>query len=220
MAEIALSAAAAPPGLSQFAVGQGPIMRRLSDIEAQTQQSVWGTNPEVAFDPENPALELEARSAARNIDMQTITTERALRFNPLFTSFTPQVRLAPVTMRMIVVDERLALLEGPASERGEAEAWIATSGEFLQRALELWQATWQESRLALAPGAAPPLNPRQMSVARAMCLGRTDAAIARALDVSLRTVARDVAAVMALTGADSRASAVLAMLGRGRLTRS
>ncbi|KNX38589.1 hypothetical protein VV01_17880 [Luteipulveratus halotolerans] len=218
--DVAMSDGPPPPGLSLFAVGQGPITKRLVDIEAQTVRSVWSTNPTLSFDPENPAFELEDRSYARKVDLQRITTERALRFSPLLPSFTPQIRVGTAMLRLIISDERLALLEGPDTARGEPVAWAATSGTFLARALELWHVTWAESRPVLADSEEPPLNARQLSVARAMCLGRTDAAIARALDVSPRTVARDVAAVMALTGADSRAGAVLAMLGRGRQSRT
>jgi DNA-binding NarL/FixJ family response regulator len=57
-------------------------------------------------------------------------------------------------------------------------------------------------------------------VARGVCLGRTDAAIARQLAISERTVARDVAAILEVTRAGSRVEAVLNMLGRGRQSRT
>ena len=53
-----------------------------------------------------------------------------------------------------------------------------------------------------------------------MASGAKDAAIARALDVSPRTVAHDVEVVLRLLGATSRCDAVLLMRGRspsGRL---
>ena len=57
-------------------------------------------------------------------------------------------------------------------------------------------------------------------MARGVCLGSTDAAIARQLGVSERTVAREVATILRVTGAGSRAEAVLNMLGRGRQSRA
>lgn len=71
----------------------------------------------------------------------------------------------------------------------------------------------------MAPGESPPLNQRQLAVARSLCLGRTDATTARQLGISQRSVTRDVAALMDVTGATSRAEAVLDMLGRGGSSR-
>jgi DNA-binding NarL/FixJ family response regulator len=123
-------------------------------------------------------------------------------------------------MRLIVIDERAAVVEGPLTVEGHTTAWLATDGEILTRALDVWSATWAESRPALAPGESPPLNERQLEVARGVCLGRTDAAIARQLAISERTVARDVAAILEVTRAGSRVEAVLNMLGRGRQSRT
>jgi DNA-binding NarL/FixJ family response regulator len=99
---------------------------------------------------------------------------------------------------------------------GEPTAWIATAGPLLSDAVGLWDATWEESTPALPEGTRPPLGERQLAVARGVCLGRTDAGIARQLGISQRTVARDVAAVLEVTRARSRGEAILNMLGRGR----
>ncbi|MFC7485769.1 helix-turn-helix transcriptional regulator [Knoellia pratensis] len=86
----------------------------------------------------------------------------------------------------------------------------------LQNALDLWHSTWRESTPVLTDGALPTLIARQLDVARAVCLGRTDATIARQLGISERTVARDVATILQITQARSRGEAILNMLGRGR----
>lgn len=92
--------------------------------------------------------------------------------------------------------------------------------EFLDRSLAPWHATVLVSQPALVQGSVPPLNQRQLDVARGVCLGRTDAAIARQLGISERPVARDVAALLDVTDALSRAEAILNMLGRGRHSRT
>lgn len=132
----------------------------------------------------------------------------------------PYLLLGPVLFKCIVIDSQLAVIAGPDTVEGDTTAWLATDGEFLASSLALWKATVAQSRPALPVGAAPPLNRRQLGVARGVCLGRTDAAIARQLAISERTVARDLAAILTVTEAHSRGEAILNMLGRGRQSRS
>ena len=209
-----------PKGLELLAVGQGEVMSSLARLERTTRHSAWSILPRLTFDPEDLGYELNPRSRKRGVELRTITQPRTLRFNPLLTSFIPWARIGPVVMRLIVIDERSAVVEGPVTGEGDTTAWLATGGEILTRALDVWSASWAESRPALAPGESPPLNERQLDVARGVCLGRTDATIARQLGISQRTVARDVAAILEVTQAGSRAEAVLNMLGRGRQSRT
>ncbi|WP_374971167.1 helix-turn-helix transcriptional regulator [Terrabacter sp. BE26] len=65
----------------------------------------------------------------------------------------------------------------------------------------------------LPPGSAPPFTPRQCLVARRLMVGTKDAAIARELGVSLRTVAADIAHLVHELGVSNRAAAVLALRG-------
>lgn len=220
MNEIARPGHALPPGLSLLGIGREEVAPAKAELERRTQQSVWSLQPHVRFDPEDEAYELEARSRARGIDLRMITSPRTLRFNPLLTSLSTGVHLGPVVSWMILVDRQFALLEGPTTITGDPTAWIATGGTFLKDALELWDCTWLESTPVLASGARPPLNARQIDVARGVCLGRTDAAIARQLGISERTVARDLAALLHVTSAGSRSEAILNMLGRGQHSRT
>ncbi|EAP98185.1 DNA-binding response regulator [Janibacter sp. HTCC2649] len=209
-----------PPGLSSFGVGQAEVMERLSTLEPRTRTSVWNIIPTLIFDPEDFSYTLDARSRDRGIDLQTITLPRTLRFHPLLSSLNTNLRLGPVLFNCIIIDSQMAVIAGPDTADGATTAWLATSGEFLASALGMWHATFAESRTALPEGSTPPLTPRQLDVARAVCLGRTDAAIARQLGTSERTIARHVAAILDATGASSRSEAVLNMLGRGRHSRT
>lgn len=220
MSDVARLDAPLPRGLTLFGVGQAQVMAGLDALERRTRRSAWNMNPNPSFDPEDAAYELEDRSTARGVDLQMVTTPRTVRLNPLLTSFSPKLLLGPVTTRLIVVDQQVAVLQGPDTTAGETTAWIATSGDLLQAALDVWAAVVAESQPALPDGAAPPLNHRQLAIARAVCLGNTDAAIARAVGVSQRTVERDISVIMTVTQATSRAEAVLNMLGRGRQSRT
>jgi DNA-binding CsgD family transcriptional regulator len=220
MNEVAHPGGRLPAGLSLFGVGQAEVMQRLTTLESRTRRTVWNTVPTMIFDPEDIANVLDTRSRQRGVDVQTITLPRTLRFHPLLTSLNPNVRIGPVLFKCIVVDAQVAVIAGPDTVDGATTAWLASEGEFLERTLTLWHATHAESRPALPEGAGPPLSPRQLDVARAVCLGKTDAAIARQIGTSERTIARHVAAILELTQASSRAEAVLNMLGRGRASRT
>ena len=220
MNEVATLGQPLPRGLSLLGIGQSDVMGRLASLESRTRRTVWNTIPTLVFDPEDVAYRLDSLSLGRGVDVQTITLPRALRFNPLLTSLNPRVQVGPVLVKSIIVDAQVAVVAGPDTVHGDTTAWLATEGEVLTLALDVWSATRAESRPALAPGESPPLNERQLEVARAVCLGSTDAAIARQLGISQRTVARDVAAILEVTQAGSRAEAVLNMLGRGRQSRT
>ncbi len=220
MNEVAHPGRPLPPGLSSFGVGQAEVMERLATLEPRARTSVWNIIPTLIFDPEDFSYSLDARSRERGIDVQTITLPRTLRFHPLLTSLNANLRLGTVLFNCIIVDSQMAVIAGPDTADGATTAWLATSGEFLAGALGMWHATFAESRPALPEGSTPPLTPRQLDVARAVCLGRTDAAIARQLGTSERTIARHVAAILDATGASSRSEAVLNMLGRGRHSRT
>ena len=168
------------------------------------------------YDPEDRSFDLEERSRRRGIDVQRITTRRAVALNPLLPSLVPNVRVGPAWIRCILVDRRFAVVEGPRSSSGDPSAWLVTEGAALAMALQLWDATLQESSPVVVDARTPRANARQLDVARRMCLGHTDGAIGRALGVSTRTVERDVRAIMQLTGDRSRGAAILSILGRGR----
>jgi DNA-binding CsgD family transcriptional regulator len=219
ISRIARGEAPAPAGLVLFATGQAQVMAGLSALERRTRRSVWSLHPGLRYDPEDPADALNERSRARGIDLQGVTTPRALEFHPLLSSLCPWTRIGSVTYKALVIDGAAAILSGPPTTRGEPQAFLATSGVFLRAALSLWTETFRASAPLLAAGVEPPLNGRQLEVARTMCLGMTDSAMARHLGVSQRTVARDVHQILVLTGATSRSDAVLCLLGRGRQAR-
>lgn len=220
MNEAAHPGRALPHGLALLGIGHAAVAHAKAELERRTRASVWSLQPRPAFDPEDTSYELDERSRARGVDLRMITTRRSLRLNPLLTSLCTGVHVGPVVAWLIVIDRRVAILDGPVTPAGDPTAWIATAGPLLTAALDVWDRTWSESSPALADATRAPLLPRQVEVARAICLGRTDAAIARQLGVSERTVARDVAAILDVTGAGSRAEAVLNMLGRGHRSRT
>lgn len=207
-------------GVALFGVGQEEIMLGLERLEAGCERSVWNANPTCGFDPEDLSLQLNERSRSKGVDFRTVASARAARFHPLLSSIEPEARVGPAVLKFIVVDGRTAVVEGPDTSTGDTTAWLILDRGLLADLTSMWSALWDVSRPLLDDNIAPPLASRQLEVARLMCVGHTDASIARALALSPRSVARDIALIMHVTQSRSRPECVLAMLGRGRYSRT
>ncbi len=188
------------------------ITRGLERLERDTQRSVWNMQPLLHFDPEAPSYAMAERSRRRDVELRLIVNDLTLVLNPLLTSVQPNLRVAPIWLQAMVVDERLAVIEGRRGDSGEPSAWVTTEDSLVRLVLDLWQATNDCSTTAPTQQC---LTRRQVLVARALCLGTTDSRIAKQLDVSVRSVERDVGVLLEHLHATSRTEAVLNMLGRG-----
>ncbi|WP_020141591.1 LuxR C-terminal-related transcriptional regulator [Terracoccus sp. 273MFTsu3.1] len=202
------------PGFRRLGVGAEQIERNLATaVEPLTHRSVWSIQPLMNFDPVDGSRTTNARSIERGLTLITITTERTLRLNPLLSSEKPDVRVGPAQFQCIIADEATAIVAGPLSEDGFPTAWLATRSDVVDRVLSLWHETLARSRRAVPEGTSPPFTPRQCLVARRLVVGTKDAAIARELGVSLRTVAADISHLVTQLGAPNRAAATLALRG-------
>lgn len=202
------------PGFRRLGTGNEEIERHLAEaVEPTTRRSAWSMQPIMHFDPGDDLRTTNARSLARGLDMRTITTERTLRLNPLCSSEDPDLRIGPALFQCILVDEATAVVGGPLSAQGFPTAWLATRSDVVDHVTDLWHETWARSRPAVPGGTAPPFTPRQCLVARRLVVGTKDAAIARELGVSLRTVAAEISHLVSSLGASNRAAATLALRG-------
>jgi DNA-binding CsgD family transcriptional regulator len=202
------------PGFRRLGTGSEEIERNLAEaVEPLTRRSAWSMQPLIHFDPGDGVRRTNARSSARGLDLRTMTTERTLRINPLASSEDPGLRIGPALFQCILVDESTAVVGGPLSPQGFPPAWLATRSDVVEHVIRLWHETWARSRPAVPAGTAPPFTARQCLVARRLVVGTKDAAIARELGVSLRTVAAEISHLVAQLGASNRAAATLALRG-------
>lgn len=196
-------------------VGIRRITSQLAQLEPSAQRTVWNMQPRLGYDPEDPGPKLTASSRARGLQLELVTRPTTLQTNPLLVSQHPGTRIGPVFLQALVVDEARVLIEGLVTADGEPTAWLTGRMDLVVSVLEIWQRTLALSTPALPPGAEPPLSRRQLQVAGLLALGEKDQVIARQLDMSARTVERDVRTILESLGARSRTQAVLAMTGRG-----
>ncbi|MGO4340327.1 helix-turn-helix transcriptional regulator [Pedococcus sp. 2YAF34] len=189
----------------------------LTALEPQARRSVWSILPSTRFQPHDASHELNERSAQRGLDLRTVVSPHCLTVNPLMSSIDPAVRVGHVFTTFILVDGSAAVVFGPPGNHGEPTAWRATRSDVLGAVRDIWTRVWASSRPAVPPGDEPPFTRRQVLVASRLAAGTKDAAIARELGVSVRTVVSEVAAIVERLGARGRLDAVHA-LGAGLTT--
>lgn len=206
------------PGFRRLGVGVDQIERNLAmAVEPLTRRSVWSMQPIMNFDPIDRVRTANARSTERGLSLRAITTERSLRLNPLLSSEQPDIHVGPAQFQFILADQTTAVVAGPLSEHGFPTAWLATRSDVVDRVVDHWTETWARSRPVVPEGSRPPFTPRQCLVARRLVVGTKDAAIARELGVSLRTVAAEISHLVTQLGATNRTAAALALRGGTRI---
>ncbi len=199
----------------RLAVGLTGLVSELRRMEPLAQRCAWVLQPRYFYDPEDPGVELTHAAAERGVQTLLVTRPATVTTHPLLPSIFPTTRLAPVFLRAMVVDEERMLVGGPDTAQGERTAWYTTRRDLVEPVLDVWHRTLALSTPILPPGAQPPLSRRQLEVARLVAVGEKDLAIARLMEMSERTVERDVRALLQELGASSRTEAVLLMGGRG-----
>lgn len=203
-AEVEVLTGGTVSGLDLVGRVNADLPAKLRDLQLRVRHSVWNMQVSLPFFPEDPWDELNDRSRKVGHDTRLILSESAPRVNPLVSSQYPIVRVGPVPLSMIVLDEAAVVYAGVRDPSGETTVWLASRPEWVAAALAVWRGAWALSRPVLADPEAPPLNRRQYAVACFLAQGLGDEAIARRVGVSLRTVASDVRVVMDLLGAKTR----------------
>jgi DNA-binding NarL/FixJ family response regulator len=203
------------PGAALPLVGLPALVLQLKRIAPAATSTSWVLQPQYAYDPEDPGVALTRSARARGVDTELITLPATTHTHPLLSSIFPSTLLGPVFLRALVVDSRQAIVGGADDALGRRVAWYTTVPEVVDAVVELWKATVPLCRPILEPDEPAPLNDRQLEVARLVCIGERDRAIAHTLGLSPRTVEREVHRLLEVLGAGSRTEAVLLMRGRG-----
>ncbi len=204
----------APAGV-QHLVGIQRMIERLRAMAPRAQRSVWILQPSYFWDPEDPGVELNYSMQARGVTSLLVTRPATLHVHPLLPSIFPTTRIAPVFLGALVMDEEHTMIAGEDSPLGERTVWVTSRDDLVADVLEIWNLTLALSLPILPPGTQPPLSRRQLRVAELLAVGEKDQVIARRLDLSVRSVERDVHAILQELGARNRTEAVLLMRGRG-----
>lgn len=202
-------------GAVQQLVGLPAMVLQMRRIAPAATQSVWVMQPDYAYDPEEPGIPLARAARLRGVHPLLITRPATVRTHPLLRSIYPTTLLGPAFLRAMVIDGRQVMVGGPDDATGRRTTWYTTIPEVVAGVIDLWDATASLCTPILPVGHEPPLTERQLEVARLVCLGEEDDAIALALRVPPEVVAAELQVVLDELGARNRTEAVLRMCGRG-----
>ena len=186
---------------------------RLPVVERLAERSVWTLSPGAA-DPRGLQTAATARSIARGIDMKVVVDLRALD-GPVAASpdLADLVLVAPVFLQMILVDQRAVILHGPRLDPSAGRScWLHPDPLVVEAAVDLWEVTVHNA--IPLPDHVVFLTDRQRAIAALLLHGHTDAAIARELGVSVRTVASEVRHLMDATGTTTRYQTAMRLFDR------
>lgn len=164
----------------------------------------------------------------RGIDYRVVydpvTLERPGQVQMLETLITAgeRARLSEVPMKLAIADGRAALIPLGSSEAGIDDALLVHPSALLEALNRLFEELWRQAqpvhlrgRSGESPDPAEDLSPADAKILGLLAAGMQDAAIARQLDVSRRTVERRVARMLDLLGARTRFQAALLAHERG-----
>jgi DNA-binding CsgD family transcriptional regulator len=186
------------------------VQEPLSQLAASLTVSHWNMQRHWSIASIRSAVLDDERLRRRGVVSRMIIPRRVAEGRcPLASSYEPELRLAPVAHPMVVADGRLVVV---GDSTGDA-VWISSAPDVVGGAVAFFESVWRSAEPAVAEGAQPPYTPRMIRVAILLVDGATDREIARALNVSERTVSAEVREMSRRLGARSRAQAIALISG-------
>ena len=182
------------------------IMRRLAD---DTHHSVWNMQRAGLAGDLLLMLDQVEEIRSRGIESRPIYSRGAVLLNPLLTSVVPDIRIGPVTDAFMVVDRRVVVV----NDAHARTIWTSDDPDVVARGAAYFEAEWAAATPAVPPGEDPPFTRRMSVVGAHLATGRTDREIARAMNLSERTVSTEVKEISRRLGATGRAHAIARLNG-------
>jgi len=114
-------------------------------------------------------------------------------------------RVGCVNQRMIILDRRAVITDGPPVRSTERSTWLVREPALVALAVRAFESSWREGR-PVDEVAPPPttLTERQRHICALLLAGQSEAGIARDIGASPRTVTYDIRAIMEALGASGR----------------
>jgi DNA-binding CsgD family transcriptional regulator len=207
----ALSAETGAP-IPERVEGAGPARQRLDLLTAGATREVLSFMPDLS-DPTAslaPSRGSIAAALERGVAFRRLYAEGPGRDVPILRDAKElmaagaQVRLAPsLPIRLVVVDGRAAAVPAdPAADSAGILVYHHVSP--VSAMVALFEAYWRDGRAVADPDVPQDFTATEISILRMLASGAKDEAVARRLGVSVRTVRRTVADLMARMHAESR----------------
>lgn len=198
---------------SVLATSVRQLDEHLAQIESRTQHSLVNMQSRWWIDPHDRSAPLDERSRHRGVTVTLLVPKRAVELSPLLPSIHPDVWVAPVLQDAMLIDGTLAILSGGFDDDGRRVFCSTTDAELVGLLRQVASAL---KAVAMRPeeitGRAP-MTPRQVQVALAIARGDKDTSTARRLGASVRTVEREVSAILRHLDVRNRHEAALQIIG-------
>jgi len=170
------------------------------------------------------ALEIDLEALRRGVHSRTIVQRDCLDEEDVFRYFGTlaaageHIRVIDrVPGRMLVFDNEVAVIPLDTADQPRGAIFVRVR-TIVDMCVFLFEGMWAEATpLFVAPAADAPSG-RAARVLELMATGRKDEAIARSLGVGVRTVRRDIAALMTELGEKTRPATVASAIRRGWLS--
>jgi DNA-binding CsgD family transcriptional regulator/lambda repressor-like predicted transcriptional regulator len=193
---------------------RGRMEALLDQAAAATRRELVAMHPHAVWDERyfEDGLRRTREQRARGVSVRTLYAQQTLR-QPSLREYTRRkteagmaIKAAPITpIRMLVYDRELAIVDAPNdADIGAIVVRDRLLAEPLVAFFEYCWITASDVDDVLGSTDEAGLTDQQRAVLRLLASGAKDEAIARGLDVSVRTVTRIVAELTAQLGATSR----------------
>jgi DNA-binding CsgD family transcriptional regulator len=210
------TASAEPNGLVEVLAGPGVAQRRLLEIQASAADELLVLDPPpAAVHPGRKAPMLRRGVRCREIyPVTALADPERLASIRRMARLGERVRVARrLPLQVVICDRRLAMLP-------LAPECVAVLGPsvLLNALVDLFEDSWERSTPVWAThGSTAELSPGELAVLELLATGLKDEAIARQLDVSMRTARRRISALLATLGMTTRFQAGAEAVRRGLL---
>lgn len=202
-----------PATIRLFASGLEQITRSLAYFESRTRTSMWNLRVRTALDLDGYIEDLDARSAARGLQMIQVISPYSYEACPVPGLIEPGTLMGPTAFQGILLDGDTFLFAGANTPTGRPTGWVTRDPAILRRALRLWNDVHSLSRPIPAP-----TGPDQdaLAIGKLVARGWSNRRIAAATHLSVRSVERHIAALERQLRVPDRAALAALIAGTGR----
>lgn len=206
-----------PQDVVEIVVGAREVMERLRGEHRSAQRQVRSMERppyvQVNTEPNPIEMELLAQGVVHRVIYEEDAVDLPGRWNDIIKGIEAgeQARVVPRSpAKVLLIDDRLALLPARPGGRFTDAMLIVHPGALLELLSDVFEATWERAMpLRVSAGELKDESSDEQLVLSLLASGLTDDAIARHLDVSVRTVHRRVREICTRLGARTRFQAGL-----------
>lgn len=218
-----------PAELIEVIEGAANVRNTFVRLQQEAREQIRGFDrPPYLDDPAEGNQEEDRQLDDRGLTYRVVYHQSALAISGRMVDIWQGIRRGErarvsshVPMKMVLCDDRLALIPVTTAEYGADAAYLIHPSSLLDAFSELFEAVWERAvplnRAASGSDDGDALPAQDRELLGLLAAGATDETIARSLAWSVRTVHRHMHRLMATVGAETRFQAGMEAVRRGWL---